>query len=86
MANKLTPTMRAFLEEPIAVMEAEGYLDIRTLDCLDRHGIIYVKDLLNVTENRLMSIPNLGQESMNRIFIGLAANGFVKNTHQYHNS
>ena len=86
MTNSLTPKMRAFLEEPIAMMEAEGYIDIRTLDCLDRSGIIYVKDLLNITEDKLMSIPNLGQRSINKIFIGLAAYGFVKNTHQCHNS
>jgi len=81
MINSLTPKMREFLEEPIAVMEAEGYIDIRTLDCLDKSGIIYVKDLLNVTEDKLMSIPNLGRRSIDKIFVGLAANGFVKNTH-----
>lgn len=79
MAN-LTFEMAQLLDEPIYVLEQ--YFGQRVLNALEDHGILYIKQLLYTTPEELLAIPNFGQNSLEKIYKGLAAHGFVK-THKH---
>jgi len=76
----LTLEMEQLLDEPIQVLEQ--YFGQRVLNALENHGILYIKQLLDTTPEELMAIPNFGQNSLEKIYKGLAAHGFVK-THKH---
>jgi len=79
MAN-LTSAMAQLLDEPIHILEQ--YFGQRVLNALEDHGILYVKQLLNTTPQELLAIPNFGQNSLEKIYKGLAAHGFIR-THKH---
>ena len=74
----LTPEMAQLLDEPIHVLEQ--YFGQRVLNALEDHGIIYIRQLLNTTSEELLAIPNFGENSLKKIFEGLAVHGFVDKT------
>ena len=45
---------------------AEMGLSVRTTNCLEETGILTVRDLLNATPRRLLSISNFGEKPLKR--------------------
>ena len=43
-------------------------LVVRTVNCLEDHGIFTVADLLNSTPKQLLEIPNLGEKTLETIY------------------
>jgi DNA-directed RNA polymerase subunit alpha len=57
---------------------AETDLIVRTVNCLEEEGIFTVQDLLNCTPQRLLEIPNLGEKTLETIYIALEKIGFYR--------
>ena len=61
---------------------AETDLIVRTVNCLEEVGIFTVGDLLNCTPQRLLDIPNLGEKTLETIYVALEKLGFYRPTKQ----
>ena len=46
-------------------------LVVRTVNCLEDHGIFTIEDLLNSTPKQLLEIPNLGEKTLDTIYAAL---------------
>jgi DNA-directed RNA polymerase subunit alpha len=57
-------------------------LVVRTVNCLEDHGIFTVEDLLNATPKQLLEIPNLGEKTLDTIYQALEKIGFYRPGHQ----
>ena len=55
---------------------AETDLIFRTVNCLENQGIFTVGDLLNCTPQRLLEIPNIGETTLETIYVALEKIGF----------
>jgi len=55
---------------------AEMELSVRTTNCLEETGILTVRDLLNATPKRLLSISNFGEKTLDEVYIALDKLGF----------
>lgn len=55
---------------------AEMGLSVRTTNCLEETGILTVRDLLNATPKRLLSISNFGEKTLDEVYAALAKLGF----------
>ena len=53
-------------------------LVVRTVNCLEDHGIFTVSDLLNSTPKQLLEIPNLGEKTLDTIYAALEKIGFFR--------
>ena len=53
-------------------------LVVRTVNCLEDHGIFTVQDLLNSTPKQLLEIPNLGEKTLDTIYQALEKIGFYR--------
>ena len=53
-------------------------LVVRTVNCLEDHGIFTVEDLLNSTPDQLLEIPNLGEKTLDTIYQALEKIGFCR--------
>ena len=53
-------------------------LVVRTVNCLEDHGIFTVQDLLNSTPQELLEIPNLGEKTLETIYQALEKIGFYR--------
>jgi DNA-directed RNA polymerase subunit alpha len=53
-------------------------LVVRTVNCLEDHGIFTVQDLLNSTPKQLLEIPNLGEKTLETIYEALEKIGFYR--------
>jgi DNA-directed RNA polymerase subunit alpha len=53
-------------------------LVVRTVNCLEDHGIFTVGDLLNSTPKQLLEIPNLGEKTLDTIYLALEKIGFYR--------
>ena len=53
-------------------------LVVRTVNCLEDHGIFTVTDLLNATPKQLLEIPNLGEKTLETIYAALEKIGFYR--------
>ncbi len=53
-------------------------LVVRTVNCLEDHGIFTVADLLNSTPDQLLEIPNLGEKTLETIYQALEKIGFFR--------
>jgi DNA-directed RNA polymerase subunit alpha len=53
-------------------------LVVRTVNCLEDHGIFTVQDLLNSTPKQLLEIPNLGEKTLETIYAALEKIGFFR--------
>ena len=53
-------------------------LVVRTVNCLEDHGIFTVEDLLNATPDQLLEIPNLGEKTLDTIYVALEKIGFYR--------
>jgi len=58
------------------------YLTRRSENCLKAEGIITITQLLKVTENQLIKIPNLGRKSQKEIIEQLAGLGYKLRDHK----
>ncbi len=50
---------------------AEMGLSVRTTNCLEETGILTVRDLLNATPRRLLSISNFGEKTLEEVYAAL---------------
>ena len=57
---------------------AEMSLSVRTTNCLEETGIFTVRDLLNATPKRLLSISNFGEKTLEEVYQALEALGFYR--------
>ena len=57
---------------------SEVDLVVRTVNCLEDHGIFTVQDLLNSTPQQLLEIPNLGEKTLDTIYLALEKIGFYR--------
>ncbi len=57
---------------------SEVDLVVRTVNCLEDHGIFTVEDLLNSTPKQLLEIPNLGEKTLETIYMALEKIGFYR--------
>ena len=57
---------------------AEIGLDVRTVNCLEEHGVLTVEQLLQCSPQRLLSFPNFGQKTLDRVYDALEALGFPR--------
>jgi DNA-directed RNA polymerase subunit alpha len=53
-------------------------LVVRTVNCLEDHGIFTVSDLLNSTPKQLLEIPNLGEKTLETVYAALEKIGFYR--------
>lgn len=61
---------------------AEMGLSVRTTNCLEETGILTVRDLLNATPKRLLSISNFGEKTLDEVYQALEQLGFHRQGHQ----
>jgi DNA-directed RNA polymerase subunit alpha len=61
---------------------AETDLIVRTVNCLEEEGIFTVHDLLSSTPQRLLEIPNLGEKTLETIYVALEKIGFYRPSKQ----
>ncbi len=57
---------------------AEMGLSVRTTNCLEETGILTVRDLLNATPKRLLSISNFGEKTLEEVYAALEQLGFYR--------
>ncbi|MEI8373235.1 MAG: DNA-directed RNA polymerase subunit alpha C-terminal domain-containing protein [Planctomycetota bacterium] len=57
---------------------SEVDLVVRTVNCLEDHGIFTVQDLLSSTPQELLEIPNLGEKTLDTIYLALEKIGFYR--------
>ncbi len=61
---------------------AEMGLSVRTTNCLEETGILTVRDLLNSTPKRLLSISNFGEKTLDEVYASLENLGFYRPGHE----
>ncbi len=57
---------------------AEMGLSVRTTNCLEETGILTVRDLLNATPRRLLSISNFGEKTHEEVYASHEKQGFYR--------
>jgi DNA-directed RNA polymerase subunit alpha len=65
-------------EDRLELSLAEIDLPVRTVNCLEEEGIFTVGELLNCTPQRLLEIPNLGEKTLETIYVALEKIGFYR--------
>jgi DNA-directed RNA polymerase subunit alpha len=73
-AEEQAQLRRQRLELPIA----EVGLSVRTTNCLEETGIFTVRDLLNSTPKRLLTISNFGEKTLEEVYQALEELGFYR--------
>ena len=53
-------------------------LVVRTVNCLEDHGVFTVGDLLTSTPKQLLEIPNLGEKTLETIYAALEKIGYYR--------
>ena len=57
-------------------------LIVRTVNCLEEHGILTVRDLLNRTPQQLLEIPNFGEKTVETVYAALEKIGYHRTSQQ----
>ena len=65
-------------QERLEMSTAEIGLSVRTTNCLEETGILTVRDLLNATPRRLLSISNFGEKTLEEVYAALEKLGFYR--------
>ena len=68
--------------ERLELSIAEMDLTVRTTNCLEETGILTVRDLLNATPKRLLSISNFGEKTLDEVYGALEKLGFYRPGHE----
>ena len=68
--------------ERLELSIAEMGLSVRTTNCLEETGILTVRDLLNATPKRLLSISNFGEKTLDEVYAALEKLGFYRPSRQ----
>jgi DNA-directed RNA polymerase subunit alpha len=66
------------LQDKLEMSTAEIGLSVRTTNCLEERGIFTVWDLLNCTQEDLLSISNFGEKTLEEVYTALEAVGFFR--------
>jgi len=61
---------------------AEIDLPVRTVNCLEDEGILTVKQLLNSRPERLLTITNFGEKTLEQVYEALEKVGFYRQQHR----
>ena len=61
--------------ERLEMSTAEIGLPVRTVNCLEDHGVFTVDQLLHCTPEKLLSFPNFGEKTLEEVYRALAAIG-----------
>jgi DNA-directed RNA polymerase subunit alpha len=64
--------------ERLEMSTAEIGLTVRTTNCLEEKGIFTVRDLLNSTPEKLLSISNFGEKTLDEVYLALEQHGFCR--------
>ncbi|WP_153557881.1 DNA-directed RNA polymerase subunit alpha C-terminal domain-containing protein [Roseimaritima sediminicola] len=64
--------------ERLQMSIAEMKLSVRTTNCLEETGIFTVRDLLNATPKKLLSISNFGEKTLEEVYGALETLGFFR--------
>lgn len=70
------------LQRKLKLSTAEIGLQLRTTNCLEEQGIFTVRDLLNSSRDRLLSISNFGEKTLNEVYDALERIGFYRKSRQ----
>lgn len=68
----------AELTKRLQMSIAEIGLSVRTTNCLEENGILTVAHLLNTPPQRLLSIANFGEKTLEEVFLALERLGFFR--------
>ena len=68
--------------ERLEMSIAEMGLSVRTTNCLEETGILTVRDLLQATPKRLLSISNFGEKTLGEVYAALERLGFYRPSRQ----
>ena len=63
-------------KERLHLSLAQVGLSVRTTNCLEEQGIFTVRDLLQTEPERLLSISNFGEKTLEEVYQALAEIGF----------
>ena len=66
------------IEDRLLQSTAELGLAVRTVNCLEDHGVLTVQDLLNCTPDRLLGFPNFGEKTLDEVYESLEKAGFSR--------
>jgi DNA-directed RNA polymerase subunit alpha len=69
---------RRDLQAKLELSTAEIGLCVRTTNCLEEKGIFTVRDLLNATPQKLLSISNFGEKTLDEVYDSLSKIGFPR--------
>ena len=70
------------LQRKLKLSTAEIGLQLRTTNCLEEQGIFTVRDLLQSSRDRLLSISNFGEKTLNEVYDALERIGFYRKSRQ----
>ncbi len=65
-------------QERLEMSIAEIELTVRTTNCLEETGIFTVRDLLNATPKKLLSISNFGEKTLEEVYGALEKLDFYR--------
>ncbi|MGO8688660.1 MAG: DNA-directed RNA polymerase subunit alpha C-terminal domain-containing protein [Thermoguttaceae bacterium] len=62
-------------DQRLEMSTAEIGLPVRTVNCLEDHGVFTVEQLLGCTPEKLLSFPNFGEKTLDEVYRALEAIG-----------
>jgi DNA-directed RNA polymerase subunit alpha len=65
-------------DERLEMSTAEIGLPVRTVNCLEDHGVFTVQHLLDCTPAKLLSFPNFGEKTLEEVYRALEAIGLCR--------
>jgi DNA-directed RNA polymerase subunit alpha len=65
-------------DQRLEMSTAEIGLPVRTVNCLEDHGVFTVEQLLSCTPEKLLSFPNFGEKTLDEVYRILADIGLCR--------
>ena len=65
-------------DQRLEMSTAEIGLPVRTVNCLEDHGVFTVDQLLHCTPEKLLSFPNFGEKTLEEVYKALEGIGFYR--------